>query len=363
MSELSLNRFARVHFPPPSYLALPTAGIEISTSSIKAVLLAERTHGIEATSFDEIMLPDGAVVRSEVVDPKVISDIVRKLAKERGIKAAHVALPESKAYLFEARVSGKNQEEWYMAVEQHIDEYVPLPPGEVAFDIAPLHTSGQETLVVGVGYARRVIESTLRILDEVHIEPRSMESETFAGMRALLPPGTSETVMVVDIGRSTTKIIIAERRLPRFATTLDVGGHALTLAVQKYFGVQEKEAHRVKMEHGIVSSGGNDEYLAAMLLSASVIRDEVKRRLDYWQARATNEKDCQPISHVLLVGGNATVRGLPEYFSSSFNVPVMLGDVLTNLASRDVWLPSVDYAQSFAYATTIGLALRDFYGI
>ncbi len=356
-----MQRFVNVYFPPPKYLSLPTTGFEISTSSVKAVSLKEYKHGIEVESFDEIMLPEGAVITGEIVEPEQVIKILRELVKKRGIQAAHISLPESKSYLFETLVSGNTYEQWYTETEQHIDEYVPLPPSDIAFDVAPLHKIGDKTLVVGVGYARKVVENTLRIIDDIHIEPRSLESETFASMRSLLRADTDETVMIVDIGKTTTKIVITERLLPRFATTLDVGGHALTQAVQKYFGVDEKEAHRVKMEHGIVSSGGNDDYLIAMLSTASVIREEVKRRLDYWQARAKTEVGCRKIDKVLIVGGNATVRGFPEYFSSSFNTPVMLGDVFTNLASRDVWLPSVDYAQSFAYATTIGLALRDFY--
>ncbi len=358
----SIHSIGKVCFPPSRYLALPTAGLEISTSSIKLVFLKEFRHGVEVTSFDEVMLPDGAIVSGEVVEPEPIIERLRVLAKKRNVKVAHIALPESKSYLFEILVSGKTADEWYTEVERHIDEYVPLPPSEVVFDISPLHTIGDKTLVVGVGYARKVVENMLRLVDEVQIEPVSLESETFASMRALLPANTNETVMIVDIGKTTTKIVITERQLPRFATTLDVGGHALTQAVQKYFGVDEKEAHRVKMEHGIVSSGGNDDYLVAMLSTASVIREEVKRRLDYWQTRARVEKDCVPISRVLIVGGNATVRGFPEYFSSSFKTPVELGNVFSNLAPLDVWLPTVDHAQSFAYATTIGLALRDFYG-
>ncbi|HFC11112.1 MAG TPA: hypothetical protein ENJ75_02935 [Candidatus Kaiserbacteria bacterium] len=361
MHKSALSRFVHIYFPPPRYLVLPAAGLEISTSSIKAIFLKEHRYGLEVASFDEKKLPKGAVASGEIVEPEPVAEHLRELAKERGIKSAHIALPESKSYLFETLVSGDSQEEWYTEVEQHIDEFVPLPPDEVSFDISPLHKIDDKTLVVGVGYARKVVENVLRIIDDVNIEPRSLESETFASMRAILPADINETVMVVDIGKMTTKIVITERRLPRFATTLDVGGHALTEAVQKYFGVDEKEARKVKMEHGIVSSGGNDDYIEAMLSTASVIREEIKRRIDYWQTRARTEKDCLTISRVLIVGGNATVRGFPEYFSSSFNLPVELGDVFLNLASRDTWLPTVDYSQSFAYATTIGLALRDYY--
>jgi len=214
--------------------------------------------------------------------------------------------------------------------------------------------------VVGIGYARRVADATMQVFEDAGIEVRSLESETFALPRAILPHGDTETVMIIDIGKTTTKLLVVSHRLPRFATTLEVGGHALTLAVQKHFGVTEEEAKRVKAEQGLVAGTDNAEYQAAMLTTVSVIREEIVRRLDYWQSRAGQIPAHEPVTRAILVGGNATVRGLPEYLGASLKIPVELGDVFKNLASRDDWLPQVDYMESLAYGTAVGLALREY---
>ncbi|MEK7179714.1 MAG: pilus assembly protein PilM, partial [Patescibacteria group bacterium] len=148
-------------------------------------------------------------------------------------------------------------------------------------------------------------------------------------------------------------------RIPRFATTIGIGGHALTLAVQKHFGVTEAEARKIKAERGIVPAPGNEDYLAAMLSTVSAIRDEISTRLDYWQEKAKTSATQTPVTHAILVGGNASVRGFPEYLEGALKIPVVAGDVFTNLASRDTWIPTLDYTESLAYATAIGLALRD----
>ena len=62
----------------------------------------------------------------------------------------------------------------------------------------------------------------------------------------------------------------------------------------------------------------------------------------------------------VLVGGNASVRGFPEYLEGALRIPVTTGDVFANLASRDYWLPPLDYLPSLAYGTAIGLALRPY---
>jgi Tfp pilus assembly PilM family ATPase len=95
-----------------------------------------------------------------------------------------------------------------------------------------------------------------------------------------------------------------------------------------------------------------------MLTTVSVIREEILRRLDYWQTRA-GEQGHAMVTRAVLVGGNASVRGLPEYLATAFKLPVELGNVFANLAPRDAWLPSIEYMESLGYGTAIGLALRD----
>lgn len=350
----------RAAFAPPRYIALPFSGIDVSTSGVKAVRLIEGAHGFILSKYAESLLPFGAFTDGEIVDhPTVVTALVAA-TRTAGISAANVALPESKSYLFETTVEGAKKSEWRTSVEQRLDELIPLPPPETAFDIVGVGQGKKgETVVAGVGFARRVVDDTLSVFDQAGISARALEDEPFAMARALLPAGDTSTALIIDVGKTTTKMAIVTNRIPRFATTICIGGHALTLAVQKHFGVTEAEARRVKAERGIVPAAGNEDYLAAMLSTVSAIRDEIVTRLNYWQERAVPASAHAPVSHAILAGGNASVRGLPEYLEGSLGIPVSAGDVFTNLASRDTWIPELDYTESLAYATAIGLALRD----
>lgn len=358
MSSIFRERI-RAAFAPPRYLAPPFSGIDLSTSGVKMVRLAEGPHGLSLVSYADERLPSGAYTDGEIADRAAIVTTLKTAAQTAGITAANVALPESKSYLFETAVSGTNKEEWRVALEQRLDELVPLPPPETAFDIVKIGQGERgESLVAGIGFARRIVSDILSVFDEAGIKVAALEGETFASGRALLPSRDDSTALIIDIGRSTTKISIVTRRVPRFATTIGIAGHALTLAVQKHFGVTEAEARKIKAERGIVPTPGNEDYLAAMLSTVSVIRDEIVRRLDYWQSAAA--AGAHPAAtHTILIGGNASVRGLPEYLEGALGIPVVAGDVFTNLASRDFWIPKLDYTESLAYATATGLALRD----
>lgn len=365
MSDSFLTRLLRVELAPPRYLSMPSAGIDISTSGIKTAVLAERLGGLELVRFGEHLLPADAVNGGEMTDPVVVAGALKDIAREHKVHFANIALSESRSYLFEAEFEGNHQKDTSATLrtlaEQHLDEYVPLPPADVVFDVIPVKSTDTSTVVSGVGYARRVIEESLATLDESGITTRAIESETFSMARALMPKDSLETVLIIDIGKTATKLVIVTGQIPRFATTLDIGGDALTQAVMKHFNVSEEEAKKIKAEKGLVSQNDKEEYMATMLITVSAIREEIIRRLEYWQGRAVVGSVHEPVTRVLLAGGNATVRGLPEFLETAIKLPVSLGDVFTNLASRDQWLPPINHLESLAYATAIGLALRDFH--
>ena len=358
--SLALHEYIRAAFAPPHYIARPFSGIDISTSGVKAARLSSGMHGLILENYADVRLPSGAYANGETVDRAAVVEALVSVASSVGISSANISLPESKSYLFETIVPGSGKTEWRTAVEQRLDELVPIPPQETIFDIVKTgQTENGDARITGVGFARRIVDDAISVFDQANIGIRALEEETFASSRALLPYGDESTALIIDIGRATTKISIVTGRIPCFATTVGIGGHSLTLAVQKHFGVTEVEARRIKAERGIVPAQGNEDYLAAMLSTVSVIRDEILTRFEYCQDKTCVTGAHAPVTHAILVGGNASVRGFPEYLEGALKIPVVAGDVFTNLASRDGWIPALDYTESLAYATAIGLALRD----
>jgi Tfp pilus assembly PilM family ATPase len=132
-------------------------------------------------------LASGAFADGEIVDRSAVAAAVAAAAAKARIYAANVSLPESKSYLFETAVPGSSKSEWRTAVEQRLDEFVPLPPPETVFDIVKTgQGEGGMTLVAGIGFAHRIVDDMLSVFDEARIKVQVLEGETFASSRALL---------------------------------------------------------------------------------------------------------------------------------------------------------------------------------
>ena len=202
-----------------------------------------------------------------------------------------------------------------------------------------------------------MIAETLSLTDAAGLTVASLEAEHFPMTRALLAANDQSTVLIVDIGKSTTKLCVASHGVPRFTTTLGIGGYTLTRAIEKYFGVDDKKAQEIKVEEGIENREGREALLEAMLPTVSALRDEIMTRLQYWQTKVAAGHIHEPVSHCVLTGGNGTVRGIQEYLEKALEVPVTSGNVFTRFAPRDAWMPPLRYADSLSYGTAIGLAL------
>lgn len=314
--SLVFNERLRSLLAPPQYVALSLSGIDLGTGGVKAVRLAEGAYGLTLANHFEASLPPGAFTDGEIIDHDAVIEALVRVAEATGISSAYVSLPESKSHLF-----------------------------ETTRDSALEHES--------------IIDAIVSVFARAKIEVRGLENETVAAARAVLPQGDESTVLIIDIGKTTTKLSIITERTPRLTKSIPVGGHALTLAVQKYFGVTETEARRVKAEHGITTSPGEEEYLATMLRVVSLIREEIANLLMQWQGSVARAGSHEFVTRAYVVGGNAAMRGLPEYLESALQMPVTSGDIFINLASRNTWVPILDYSESLSYTTALGLALSE----
>ena len=228
----------RAAFAPPRYLARPFSGVDLSASSAKAVRLVAGARGLTLAGWAEMFLAEGAFADGEIADRDAVVAALVGAARSAGVMSANVSLPESKSFLFETEVSGAGTDELRVAVEQHLDELIPLPPAETIFDFVEVG-AGKEggSRVAGVGVAGRVIDDMLKTFDDARIPVTALEGETFAMARALIRPDDTATSLIVDVGKTATKLAIVAGRVPLFSATIAIGGRALTLSVQKYFGV------------------------------------------------------------------------------------------------------------------------------
>ncbi|QSH39133.1 pilus assembly protein PilM [Candidatus Kaiserbacteria bacterium] len=359
MQGLHTNRIAAL-FPPPEFLAMPAAGIDISDTSIKYLDATYSSAGLVPRVFDVVRLPNGVVVEGVVQDRAQLSDALRELKERHGRNFANVSLPEEHAYLYTIEVpTAHKQKDILQVVEFSLSEHAPIPSDNAVFNYDVIRQQGNVTEVSVTVFPKDVIETYKQAFEDSGFQVKSFELEDQSIARSIIPVGSKSVSMVIDFGRTRTGITIALGQIPIFSTTVKIGGNVLTEAIIAQFNVSEEEADEIKRTQGLEDC--EDEALKKTLTdTTNALIDEIRRHYRYWDTRRDEEGNrIAGIERIFLCGGAVGLKGLPEQVSAVLQVPVQVGNVWGNMFDLNTHIPKISRTISWQAAASAGLLLRD----
>lgn len=351
---------------PPSFITLPAAGVDISDTSIKYITFTNpHDPGGELflKNWGEIDLPENTFSRGSVEDQQRFIEAMSKVASVCGTPYVRVSLPEERAYLFETEIQRDTPHtEIRGLLEFSLEENVPISPRDAYFDYHVFSDEADTTIwrVVVTVYGKDVINQYYEACRAAGLIPVSFEVEAQAIARATIPSGVCDTRMIVDFGKTRSGVGIVHRGVLVYTSTIDIGGAELSATLRRVVGdVSESELTKIKNTQGLIRGAENGEVADALISHLSIVKDEIKTRIDYWKNRERYSAD-RDITSIILCGGSANLKGLPEYFTETLAIPTVRADVWQNAFSIEHRIPPIGRRYSYGYATAVGLALGSF---
>lgn len=352
--------------PPPSYMRLLSAGVDISDTSLKYVqFLPDERSGrtLRMKQWGDIDIPEGVLERGQVNNVEALSAALREMRIRTGIEMVRVSLPEERAYLFETEIKSDTPvREVRGLLEFRLEENVPLSPREALFDYEVISNSLRDDVIqlsVTV-YARETIMNYYEACLAAGVTPLAFEVEAQAIARAATVRNDQNTHMIVDFGKTRTGIGIVHAGALMYTSTIDIGGAELSAVLRRQLGNKtEEELTIIKNTQGLVRGVDNSDIYDALLPTVSVIVDELRTRVQYWNMRALSHEE-RKIESVVLCGGSVNMRGLPEYITEMLGIPATRADVWQNAFDTHKTIPEIGRRHSYGYATAVGLALAPF---
>lgn len=358
-----LNVLSRL-FPPPTYISLPSVGVDISDTSMKYVSFEPSLRPNKERVLDlwgDIDIPEEVLHRGEIKDAKVLTEVLKEFKNKTKAEYIRVSLPEERAYIFETEVK-KNVplKEIQSLLEFRLEENVPIAVRDAIFDYEMV--SGDEksatAKVVVAAYQRDIVMNYYEACRAAGLTPLSFEVEAQAMARAVIPSDYHDTVMLIDFGKTRTGVGIYSECSLLYTSTIDIGGGQLSQVLRKTLGdLAESELTKIKNTSGLIKTVDNTDIYESLISTISVIKDEIASRMQYWHLQ-DNNKGGRRIKKIILCGGSVNLNGLPEYLTESLGVPCERANVWTNAFPTSEVVPPITKRYSYGYATAIGLALK-----
>ena len=294
----------------------PLIGVDISSTSVKMVELAENGRGgYKLEGYSMATLPKEAIVDGNVGDLEKVVDAMKlawKLLSSREKKAA-LALPASAVISKKVLMSaGMREEDMEVQVEAEANQYIPFSLDEVNIDfqiIGPAPNNPDEVEVLIAAARKEKIEDRVASAEGAGLKVTVMDVENYATEAAYsllasqLPnSGREQTVMIIDIGASMMHINVLNDNKSVYMREQTFGGGQLTQEIQRRFGLSVEESEIAKRKGGLPESY-ESEVLQPFV---QLLTTEVARALQFF----TSSTQYNKVDNIVLAGGCAAIPSI-----------------------------------------------------
>ncbi|KPJ71818.1 hypothetical protein AMJ50_00710 [Parcubacteria bacterium DG_74_3] len=345
-------------------------GLDISDLSLKIIKLKKRRKGLDLASIGEVEIKPGIIKEGEIKKEEDLVKILRESpaqVKGQVLKTKYViaSLPEEKAFLQVIKMPRMPEEDLKSAVVYEAENYIPLPIEGVYLDsqIVPPVDHLKELEVLIAALPKKIVDSYVSCIKKAGFQLVSLEIESLAIARALVKDEFSTSpLLLIDLGATRTSFIVFSGRSVRFTSSIPVSNQIFTEIIAKTLNTNLAEAEKLKITRGLERKMGKREVFEALVPALTDLTQQIKRCIGYYQTHASFEHlpaDGKEISKVLLCGGGANLKGLPELLSSELKIPVEIGNPWINILPEFKKEKSkLSLETSLSYTTAFGLALR-----
>ncbi|HYA86645.1 MAG TPA: type IV pilus assembly protein PilM [Nitrospirota bacterium] len=199
------------------------------------------------------------------------------------------------------------------------------------------------------------VREHLLLFDDARIKITAVDANALALRNILFFRGQNAAVdtLAVDIGAGKMEIDIFKRGILRFSRCLEIGGADITRLVADDLNINVQDAEAFKRDIDVLTLPEKDKTVAAIASRLDAFLMEIRRSVEYYRTTCREKA----VDRVVLTGGTALMKGLPEYFSRSLDLPVELCNPFSVLKYKDaIGAEFGPLAPHFSAA--VGLALR-----
>src|SRR5215510_6703031 len=289
-------------------------GLDIGSSSIKAVQLKRTRTGYALTAFGMQPLVPQTIVDGTIMDGGAVADAIRALWSRLKIRQKEVAIAIAghSVIIKKIAVPAMRPEELANQIKFEAEHHIPFAKDDVELDyhvVNPQNSSGQTELLL-VAAKREVVADYVQVVKEASLIPNVVDVAAFAsqnGFEANYTLDARETVVIITIGAAISNINIVRGGVSLFTRDVTIGGNAFTEEIQKQMQISSEESEAYKIGGSIEEQGVvPQEVLRIIEGVAEVMAGEFQRSLDFFLATTADAN----VTRICLAGGTAKVAAL-----------------------------------------------------
>ncbi len=246
---------------------------------------------------------------------------------ERDGEGAMTALPHGKAVTVQVSVPFDNASKVEQILPGLLDDKLPMSLARIIYTFK-LQSHGDEHEAM-IGFAQRHdMQEFLDDLDAVGVNPASVTVPEYAlryVARAYIPNFSTETFALIDMGHTSTRVLVCQEGHVVLARSMTEGSEDVTEAIAEAFEADFTEAERVKhAQAAILADTASQAPPARVALSEAIVEALSPMMRDLRRTfQSLYARDRVELEAIYVTGGGSRITNLTEWLTNEFGgVPV-----------------------------------------
>ncbi|SHN20917.1 type IV pilus assembly protein PilM [Cryptosporangium aurantiacum] len=328
-------------------------GLDIGSTSIRAVEAGLGREGPAVTNYAEVLLPPGAVQSGVVQDPKAVTLAVRQLRTAAPFKSKQTVLgvTNMQAVVREMAVANLPPKDLRASLPFQVRDLLPLPVERSVLDFLPLEDPGHAETVRGllVAAPKEPILAAVDAVERAGLTVLRVDLSSLALLRAAARLD-DQVEAIVDVGTQMTTVVVHADGVPLIVRTIPRGGAEITAALATRLGVPLPEAEALKCRIGLWAENG-PEVADTVREAIRPLFNEIRGSFAYL---STSGRHSQ-VARLILAGGGGQLPGLPDTLAGQLDLQVEHADPMSRL--RRTRRARHDGMEALPLAATVSLGL------
>ncbi|MDQ3907979.1 MAG: pilus assembly protein PilM [Acidobacteriota bacterium] len=337
-------------------------GLDIGSSSVKAVELQGKPGSLVLTSLAHEPLQPDSVVDGQIMELNSVSQSIANVFQANQIKTARVAagVSGSSVIVKNIIVPPMTDEELEESIDWHAEEHIPFDIADVSLDYQVVGSTPDSLHVLMAACKRDFIANIKQAIQLAGKQPAVIDVDAFALQNCYevnYEPQEGQTVALLNVGASTMNINIVRGARSVFTRDVSVGGNQYTSLLQKELGLTFEQAEQVKKTGQLPESANGRDLSEVLETISDILALEIQKTFDFY--RATSDESEGAVQRILISGGGSKLPGLADFLSSRFDLPVEHFDPFRRI-KIDPRRYDPEYLKEIVpeLAVAVGLALR-----
>ncbi|MDB5185907.1 MAG: Pilus assembly protein PilM [Candidatus Saccharibacteria bacterium] len=328
-------------------------GLDIGTTAIRVVELSGKGPVKSLVKYASAPIDIKIAQSDSKADQQRLVQALRGLLTQANISTKNVAvgIPSQKVFTAVVDIDRLSPNELAKTIRYQADALIPTPLAQSKIDWALLGDSPTDKTKVEIllsSVTNDFVENRLDMLESIGLNVIAFEPDNLALTRSMLPADASLPHMVIDMGSTSTDLVITMNGAPRLTRSMPTGTQSVVTAAMHNLNIDQQQAEQFVFKFGLSKDKLEGQVFQAVVSTVDLLIADIEKSIKFFQTRYGGSQ----IDRIIVTGGASALPEFPLYLANKTALSVEIGNSWRNVA-----FPSGRQNELLAVSNHFGVAV------